>query len=175
MKSQMIAENPFVGMAADIKVPKGDSEDTDINPFTLEERDRIIQAFQTDRYYKFYASLIEFLFLTGCRPSEAIALQWQHIAPDFRSIRFEQAVVPSEKGLVCKKGLKTQKKRTFPVNSRLVRLLQSIKPEEVKGETKVFPSPEGTWIDVHNLTNRAWQSILSRLNDIADRSKIGAC
>lgn len=116
-----------------------------------------------------YAPLIEFLFLTGCRPSEAIALQWQHITPDFRSIRFEQAVVPSEKGLVCKKGLKTPKKRTFPVNSRLVKLLQSIKPEEVTGETKVFPSPEGTWIDVHNLTNRAWQSILSKLNDIEYR------
>jgi integrase len=63
-------------MAADIKVPKGDLEDTDINPFSLEERDRIIQAFKADRYYKFYAPLIEFLFMTGCSPSAAVALQW---------------------------------------------------------------------------------------------------
>ncbi|MDX2097251.1 MAG: hypothetical protein SFW36_05695 [Leptolyngbyaceae cyanobacterium bins.59] len=45
---------------------QGDSEDADINPFTLEERDRIIAAFKADRYYKYYAPLIEFLFLTGC-------------------------------------------------------------------------------------------------------------
>ncbi|MEP0959963.1 DUF3596 domain-containing protein [Microcoleus sp. FACHB-1515] len=83
MKSQLISDNPFDGMAADIHVPKGESEEADINPFSLEERDperisfaaRIIAAFQQDRYYKFYAPLIEFLFLTGCRPSEAVASQ----------------------------------------------------------------------------------------------------
>jgi integrase len=41
VKSQLIANNPFVGMAADIRVSKGESEETDINPFSLEERDRI--------------------------------------------------------------------------------------------------------------------------------------
>ncbi len=156
-------------MAAVIKIPKGESEDSDINPFSLEERDRIIQAFRNDLYYSFYAPLIEFLFLTGCRPSEAIALQGKNISEDFRSIRFEQAVVISEGGLVCKKGLKTQKKCLFPANSKLVALLQSVKPEDVTGETKVFPSPQGSWIDVHNLTNRAWRSVLSKLNGIEYR------
>jgi integrase len=169
MKSQLISENPFDGMAADIKIPKGASEETDINPFSLEERNQIIEAFKSDQYYKFYAPLIEFLFLTGCRPSEAIALQWQHISSDYRSIRFEQAVVISEHGLVCKKGLKTQKKRVFPANARLAALLASIKPAEATGETKIFPSPEGGWIDVHNLTNRAWRSVLAKLNEIKYR------
>jgi integrase len=168
-KSQMISHNPFKGMAADIKVPKGDIEDTDINPFSLQERDRIIEAFRLNRYYKFYAPLIEFLFMTGCRPSEAVALQWQHIAEDFSAIRFEQAVVVSEGGLVCKKGLKTQKKRNFPVNKQLAAVLVAIKPEKVSGDTKVFPSPEGTWIDVHNLTNRGWRSVLSKLDGIEYR------
>lgn len=79
VKSQLIESNPFVGMAADIRVPKGESEDTDINPFSLEERDRIIEGFRSDRHYKHYAPLIEFLFMTGCRPSEGVALQWKHI------------------------------------------------------------------------------------------------
>jgi integrase len=60
VKSQMIAENPFEGMASDIKVPKGDREETDINPFSLEERDtpseslreRIIEGFKCDRHYQ---------------------------------------------------------------------------------------------------------------------------
>jgi integrase len=169
MKSKLISENPFKDMAVDVKVPKGDDEDTDINPFTLEERDRIIAAFKVNRYYKFYAPLIEFLFMTGCRPSEAVALQWQHISADCRSIRFEQAVVDSETGLVCKKGLKTQKKRLFPANAPLAKLLALIKPAHATGETKVFPSPKGSWIDVHNLTNRGWRSVLSQLEGIEYR------
>lgn len=169
MKSQLIADNPFEDMAADIRVPKGDDEDTDINPFSVEERDRIIAAFKGDRYYSYYAPLIEFLFLTGCRPSEAIALQWKHLPEDCRLIRFEQAVVVSKQGLVCKKGLKTQKKRSFPANARLSALLRSIKPQDATGETKVFPAPEGGWIDVHNLTNRGWRTILSKLEGVEYR------
>jgi integrase len=169
IKSQLITENPFKEMAGDIKIPKGEDEDADINPFTLEERDRIIAAFKGDRYFSRYAPLIEFLFMTGCRPSEAVALQWQHISADCRTIRFEQAVVVSEKGLVCKKGLKTQKKRMFPANAKLAAMLAAIKPVHATGETKVFPSPKNTWIDVHNLTNRGWQKILNELEGIEYR------
>jgi hypothetical protein len=53
-----------------IKAPKGLSED--VNPFTKEERDRIITAFETDRYYHHYTNYVRFLFFTGCCPSEAI-------------------------------------------------------------------------------------------------------
>ncbi|AFY54259.1 protein of unknown function (DUF3596) [Rivularia sp. PCC 7116] len=44
VKSQLIEENPFEGMASDIKLPKGDSQETDINPFSVEERDCIIST-----------------------------------------------------------------------------------------------------------------------------------
>jgi integrase len=169
VKSKMIDRNPFLGMASDVKLPKSEMEDTDINPFSTQERDQIVMAFQGDRYYSRYAPLIEFLFMTGCRPSEAVALQWKHVTEDFSTLRFEQAVVISEHGLVCKKGLKTQKKRSFPVNAKLGALLRSIKPKDANGETRIFPSPEGLWIDVHNLTNRAWKSILQKLDDVEYR------
>lgn len=176
-KSQLIDDNPFEGMASDIKLPKGNYEETDINPFSSQERDtpseslreRIILAFQENQYYKHYAPFIEFLFITGCRPSEAIALQWKHIANDFTIIRFEQAVVISQSGLTCKPGLKTQKKRVFPINNRLAGLLKSIKPVDVSGEAKVFPSPSGMWIDVQNLGRRAWKSVLKTLDDVEYR------
>ncbi|PAX45844.1 Arm DNA-binding domain-containing protein [Brunnivagina elsteri] len=170
VKSQLIEDNPFEDMASDIKVPKGNFEETDINPFSVSERDRIIQAFKENRYYKHYAPLIEFLFITGCRPSEAVALQWKHIASDFTIIRLEQAVVLSLSGLICKPGLKTQKKRVFPINNRLAGLLKSIQPVDVSGETKVFPSPEGNWIDVHNLSKRAWKTVLKTLDSVEYRN-----
>ncbi len=50
VKSQLIEDNPFENMASDIKLPKGNTEETDINPFTISERDRIIQAFKKNRY-----------------------------------------------------------------------------------------------------------------------------
>ncbi|BDA73792.1 phage integrase [Calothrix sp. PCC 7716] len=169
VKSQLIKKNPFENMATDIKVSKGNKEDGDINPFSQEERDQIIAAFQSNRHYKHYAALIEFLFYTGCRPSEAVALQWKHVAKDFSSIRFEQAVVISESGLTCKQGLKTQKRRIFPINARLAKFLKSIKPSNMTSEAKVFPSPEGKWIDVHNLAQRAWKTVLSTLSEIEYR------
>ncbi|NJM18326.1 MAG: DUF3596 domain-containing protein [Richelia sp. RM1_1_1] len=172
LKSQMISQNPFFGMASEIKIPKSQSESSDINPFSLEERDKIIQSFRDNHFYNYYAPLIEFLFMSGCRPSEAVALQWKHISDDFSTIRFEQAVVEAENGLVCKKGLKTQKKRLFPVNSKLAALLESIKPEDATGETKIFPSPKGKWIDVHNLTNRVWRSVLKELDGTIEYRKL---
>ncbi len=107
--------------------------------------------------------------MTGCRPSEAVGLEWKHIANDFGFIRFEQAVVVSESGLTCKKGLKTQKKRIFPINTRLAILLKSIKPVAVCDNAKIFPSKEGRWIDVHNFTNRGWRATLSNLDGIEYR------
>ncbi len=86
-----------------ISLPKGKDEEADVNPFYKQERDLIIQTFESDRYYSYYTPYVQFLFFTGCRPSEAIALQWKHITE--RDIQFRQAIVMSESGLVCKEGL----------------------------------------------------------------------
>ncbi|MBC1270555.1 site-specific integrase, partial [Trichormus variabilis FSR] len=80
----------------DIQTPKSESVEYEINPFTREERDIIIKAFEESKLYSYYAPLVKFLFFTGCRPSEAIALQWKHISE--RYITFEQAITISTKG-----------------------------------------------------------------------------
>lgn len=98
----------------------------------------MIEAFRSDRYYKFYAPLVEFLFATGARPSEAIALQWKHITSDLKFISFEQAVTVSEKGLSVKQGLKTQEKRKFSCNAKVQETLRSIKPEDAKPDDLLF-------------------------------------
>lgn len=106
-KSELLdIANPFEGMAAEVKVKKAGTEEDEVFPFTREERDRIIHAFVEDHYYRRYAPLIQFLFFTGCRPSEALALQWKHI--NRSTITFERAVVYDGEGLVLKDGLKTQ-------------------------------------------------------------------
>jgi hypothetical protein len=71
MDSKLIAVNPFVGMAAGIKEPKVKADGEDIDPLSPDERDRIIQTLKV--LNSEYASLVEFMFRTGCRISEAIA------------------------------------------------------------------------------------------------------
>jgi integrase len=154
----LIDTNPFALMK--IKQPKGASEDQDINPFTKEERDLIIRTFQCDRYYSHYTSYVRFLFFTGCRPSEAIALKWQQVTNNV--IQFRESVVVSEDGLVLKEGLKTQRKRDFPITPEVQTILDEIRPETVNPESLIFTSPKGKFIDHHNFSSRAWKSILAK-------------
>jgi len=160
VRHKLINHNPFENMEP-IKAKKYSNEDRDVNPFTKEERDLIIEGFTKNRYYNHYASFVKFLFYTGCRPSEAIALQWKHIKSS--KILFEQSVVNSVNGLVLKKGLKTQDKREFPIGQQLGLLLEEIKPDNCSVESLVFPSPKGTWIDIHNFRNRAWKAVIDNL------------
>lgn len=158
--SGLIKVNPFAGMAEKVKLPKSESEERDINPFTREERDTIIEAFENSKYYAYYAPYVKFCFFTGCRPSEAIALQWKHI--DDRFITFEQAVVAGGKGLVLKDGLKTQRKRKFPINDRIRQILASVRPQTPKPNEFIFRSKEGGFIDTGDFLNHAWKGYKNR-------------
>jgi len=160
----LIDANPFAAMK--IKTPRG-SEDHDVIPFTKEERDRIIFAFSCNEYYSYYTSYVKFLFFTGCRPSEAIALRWKNITSGV--IQFRNSVVVSENGLTEKEGLKTQKKRDFPITPEVKAILDEVKPEVVDPESLIFPSPKGKFIDQTNFSHRAWKSVLAQLPDIPYR------
>ncbi len=160
MDERLIESNPFATMK--IKVPKGTSSEQDINPFSKEERDLIIHTFASDRHYSYYTHYVRFLFFTGCRPSEAVGLKWKHITNSV--IQFRESVVVSEDGLVLKDGLKTQRKRDFPINSEVQAILDEIRPKEDNSESLVFKSPKGKFIDHHNFANRAWKSILTKCN-----------
>ncbi|KAM3091229.1 tyrosine-type recombinase/integrase [Phormidesmis sp. 146-35] len=160
-RSHLISQNPFDSMPP-IKVPKSSEEEDDINPFTKEEQERIITAFQSSKYYRPYASLIQFLFMTGCRPSEAIALQWRNYKG--KDIHFERVAVAGVNGLEIVNKLKTQEKRRFPVNAQLQQLLERLSEQEHNQDSLIFPSPEGKIIDFHNFRNRGWVKILESLS-----------
>ncbi|MBW4464659.1 MAG: DUF3596 domain-containing protein [Pegethrix bostrychoides GSE-TBD4-15B] len=173
IKSGRASENPFNGMAAEIRLPKSAQTEglNDINPFTLEERDAIIEAIATNKFcppksgfsHSPYTPLVKFLFMTGCRPSEAVALQWKHVSKDLKQISFEQAMIGTESGRQIRQGLKTQERRKFPCNNSLQALLQSIKPKDFSSEDLVFPSPKGKSINPDNFRNRIWKTVLNGL------------
>ncbi len=160
LEDGLIESNPFLTMK--VRVPKGLSEDEDVNPFTKEERDLIISTFASDRYCKHYTNYVRFLFFTAASPSEVIALRWKHAGDGV--IKSRQSVIVSERGLVLKEGLKTQRKRDFPITAEVQAILKDLNPDSSDLEGFLFRSPRGKFIDQHNFSSRAWQSILDKCN-----------
>lgn len=150
VKSGLIKDNPFDGMASDIRV-KATRSHEDINPFTSKERDAIITAFEAHPYHKHYAPFVKFLFLTGCRTSEAVGLRWGDINSGCTLITFSSAIV---KGV--RKSTKTGKSRKFPCNQQLKTLLIEIRPEKPNDDALVFPNPEGRPIDPATFIHNSW-------------------
>jgi len=174
--SKLIEANPFAGMASEMKLPRSkkiSAGDRDVEPFTAAERDSIIAAFKTNRFchpftsgnhlHSNYAAYVQFLFYTGCRPSEAIGLQWKNIDFNKRIVLFQDAVVQSPRGRIRKEGLKTQSFRRFKMNNQLREVFGDIKPLSQSAESLVFPAPEGGFIVQDNFRKRVWKKILEGL------------
>jgi integrase len=155
---ELISNNPFIGMSQKVRVAVKDEDET-INPFNKGEQEQIIAAFERNMYYNHYTNYVRFLFMTGCRTSEAIGLSWGHINSNLTLITFSEAVVEGNR-----KDTKTHKSRKFPINQSLKELLLSIKPSNPNADTPVFKAPKGGLIDAHNFLNRAWKTVLSGLN-----------
>lgn len=118
LKSGLINHNPFVGMTAELKRQGWASED--IDPFSRDERDAIIQAYKDHPTHHHYYNFIRFLFLTGCRPGEACALRWRHVNETY--ILFTETYNARHH---LTKETKTGKSRRFPINEQLADVLNS--------------------------------------------------
>ncbi|MBR8837205.1 MAG: tyrosine-type recombinase/integrase [Stigonema ocellatum SAG 48.90 = DSM 106950] len=168
IKRGLVTFNPFDGMYNEL--PKHQWQDnSQPNAFSEEEKQKIIHAFRNHKPskgigYSHYAPFVEFLFLTGCRPSEAIGLQWKHIMPDCSRIFFEGSLVQVGNGeRVRVNGSKNNKKRVFNCHEQLQKILLAIKPENPDIDSLVFPSPEGLSIHYRNFSRRAWDKIVDGL------------
>lgn len=141
-----IRDNPFDSVIKGLSKSKRDS-DEEPDPFTEEEMNGIISAFRKNKFSRYktkdgyshssYYTYIKFLFLTGCRPSEAAALRWEDVHDKY--VHFHKAVVRAGKQrLVEKEGLKTQKQRKFLIDDQMRKFFDSIKPEVFEPGDLVF-------------------------------------
>lgn len=138
-------------------------------PFSEWEKEAILEAFAShrvphggkslNRFYPF----VKFLFMTGCRPSEAIGLTWDDI--DFRTnkITFDGGIqYKGGKFITTKgKGSKSNKKRQFPMNAELSNFLKSLSKHPISN--LVFPNTKGTPMIYKNFANRGWKTIIQDL------------
>ncbi|MBC1238093.1 tyrosine recombinase XerC [Nostoc sp. 2RC] len=165
VSTDKLQSNPFEDKKNLIPSTKNTGTRDDINPFSDNERKRIIQAFYASDSYKYYAPLVEFLFTTGCRPEEALALQWKHVKG--AKITFCQKLTASGE---IEAGTKTQSKRSITINDQLRNVVEGIKPVKCDQDDFIFPAKKGGNIDWHNFANRAWKSVLGTLPDIEYRN-----
>ena len=127
-------------------------------PFSREEITAIVEGFRSNRYYKYYADYVDFLFGTGCRTAEAIGLCWKHITDDCSSIWIGESLTRG-----VRKSTKTNRARTIGLSAKLQRMLLARRTENPEPEGLVFRAARGGAIDDHNFRNRAWTTILNEL------------
>lgn len=156
MESDLITRNPFEGLQRHIRTKK--PSDKAWAAFTTQERDRIIQEFEISNPY--YASWVCFLFWTGCRPEEAAALKWEHIAGDCSEILIAEALPVEMKESQATKNYQSTR---FPCNARLQRLLRSIRPTPWTRQQFVFSGREGGRMNYHNFQTRHWRPLVKGL------------
>lgn len=154
IKNEMIAINPWLGLHLRIKVPPKQQA----RPFSREEIGAIIRAFQTDNRYSAYADYVQFLFGTGCRTSEAIGLQWKHLSADCSSVWIGETLTRGKR-----QSTKTNRARTIKLTDALQEMLLARRPIKWNEEALVFTAPNGGPICDNNFRNRAWSSVLKRL------------
>lgn len=167
-KRKLIKDNPLPDFISTLSTEKKNNEDNEICPFTIEERDAIINAFRTGIYERLkgshtqYADYIEFLFVSGTRTSEALGLRWEHIDFEKKIIYLQEARVLAINGRkqaeVQKKGLKTQKRRLLPMNNRLYELLLNRKIACLDDSSNIFSN-----IDHHSFRSAAYKNVLTKL------------
>lgn len=151
---RLIGDNPFQRLLATIKTIKK----KEIDPFTSKEKELIISGFENHETASHYTSFVRFLFMTGCRTSEAIGLLWGHIDPGLEMITFCEPVVDG----VRKDSPKTGEFRQFPINHSMRALLISLRPSSDL-QKPVFRSPEGSRINHSNFSRRCWKIVLAKL------------
>lgn len=164
IRKRMVTENPFKELAQEIKVKK--KQQVSRKPFTRECVAAIISAFENDTYaskfapipHSYYTPYVKFLFHTGCRPEEAIALKWKHIEKD--RIHFCEAFATDVRK---RKGTKTSVDRYFPINTELGKILEAIRPEDCHSEKLVFSARNGKELHAANFLTRTWIPIVERL------------
>lgn len=171
LKQGFIASNPLTELEKKPALRKNETR----KPFSKAEVQAILKAFEenqflspSSRYQRSdYYPFVKFLFLTGCRPGEAMALQWKHVDFEQGQVLIAESLARGENGASnpskrVRKDTKTHNERLLPMSQELRALLASLKGSRGKDEL-VFHSPKGNAIDDRMFLRRHWKPVLEGL------------
>lgn len=159
-REKLVPVNPLTGLGVAYSSP---AKRLSIEFWERPERDLIISYFQESSRLAPYAAFVEFLFLMGCRPSEALALTWGGVTEGCGRVTFTEAVVAGSKGKsTLKKGLKTQASRTVRTGNRSRELLLSMQAQS--SHDRLFLGPRGGPLSWKSFREKVWPFALQELN-----------
>ncbi|QGW77784.1 tyrosine-type recombinase/integrase [Pseudomonas alkylphenolica] len=132
----LISRNP----AESLQLPKRTKKE--IDPFTLEEANEIITRLYDHPHWpsQIYAAFFEFVFFTGVRLSEGLALRWDAVDLEKKIAHIRRTVALGE----VVERTKTGKDRFVLLNERALRALEFAKDyaeRRRKGKGRVTESP----------------------------------
>ncbi len=146
VEQEKIGKNPFLRVLKELKEPKPTDEAPD--PFSRQAMERILDAYRQHRRYYHYADLIEFLFLTGARTGEAVALLRSDIDFEKGVIHIRKTIANVNSKPDPRDTTKTGKNREFPIEDpALKELLRRVCSSSKKPNDFVFQESDGSHID----------------------------
>ncbi len=119
LKEGLITKNP----AAAVELPKRSRKE--IDPFTLDEANQIVERLYQHAHWpsQIYAAFFEFVFFTGVRLSEGLAMRWDAVDLDKKVAHVRRTVALGE----VVERTKTGKDRFVLLNERALRALEFAK------------------------------------------------
>lgn len=134
-------------------------------PFTAAQRDALLAYMQQHKDYSYYAPLTLFLFHTGCRPCEAVGLQWRDVDLERQQITLGRSVVYLSDGTTQHRDVsKTGRLRVVPFNKALRSLFGDILfYTNFESNKPVFTSKSNGYIKFDNFRRRAWKTCVSNI------------
>jgi integrase len=158
-----LAVSPFKGMAGDLPKHKWEEEGLP-NAFSKDEKDRFISAVEDcqNSTISHYTDFIRFLFLTGCRPSEAIGLRHKDIDLVYGFVHFRGSIVRINGKAIESKGSKNNKQRKFKINNRLHELLLRIRRNSTEEDSLCFTGKRGKAIEYGYFSRNVWKEIATQ-------------
>ena len=156
-----------------LKNSSNGAEEDAIKPFSKAEISKILEALESNAYcrkgsiypHHHYVPFVSFLFLTGVRTGEAVALQWSDINWDKKIITISKTYSRTSNSNVRRlKATKTGVIRHIPLNDELENVLTAAtNPSRYVKGNFVFNGFRSKAIDPDNFRERIWKPVLEAL------------
>ncbi|QLG93312.1 tyrosine-type recombinase/integrase [Pseudomonas yamanorum] len=166
MSEELIPKNP----AAILELPKRSKKE--IDPFSLDEANEIIAKMYQHEHWPstIYAAFFEFVFFTGMRLSEALAMRWDSVDVEKRTAHVCRGIAL---GKVVERT-KTGSDRFVLLNARALHALEFAREyaeRRKKGKGKVLetpfifpPSKNAEYVKQTSDLHKQWIPVLKALN-----------
>jgi integrase len=159
-----LAISPFKGMAGDLPKHKWEEEGSP-NAFSLVEKSLFINKISNHQNPSIahYDLFIRFLFMTGCRPSEAIGLRYSDIDLVNGYINFGSSIVRINGKAIRSKGSKNNKQRKFKMNELLLNLIKPLIIGNEFLDVLVFFGLKSNEIEYGYFSRNIWKPIATEI------------